>query len=73
VLAYFRVASLPETTTPGPSYTWDTAIGEIVADLDATVVGLRMELAEQKAQFAKMYHDTRMLEEKLASTTSMNR
>jgi len=72
-LAYFRVASLPETTTPGPSYSWDTAIGEIVADIDATVVGLRMELAEQRAKYNKMYNDTRLLEEKLTSTTSVNR
>ena len=73
LLAYFRVASVPEATTPGPSYTWDTAVGEIVADIDATVVGLRMELAEQKARYTKMYNDTRLLEEKLTSTTSMNR
>ncbi len=72
-LAYFRVASLPETTTPGASYSWDTAIGEIVADIDATVAGLRMELAEQKARYNRMYNDTRLLEEKLSSTTSMNR
>ena len=58
---------------PGPTYTWDTAVGEIVADIDATVVGLRMELAEQKATYTKMYNDTRLLEEKLTSTTSMNR
>jgi hypothetical protein len=72
VLAYFRVASLPGTTTPGPSYTWDTAVGEIVADIDATVVRLRMELADQKARYTKMYSDTRLLEEKLTST-SVNR
>ena len=73
LLAYFRVASVPEPTTPGPSYTWDTAVGEIVAEIDATVVGLRMELAEQRARYTKMYNDTRLLEEKLTSTTSMNR
>ena len=73
VLAYFQVASVPESTTPGPSYTWDTAVGEIVAEIDATVAGLRMELAEQKARYTKMYNDTRLLEEKLTSTTSMNR
>jgi hypothetical protein len=73
LLAYFRVASVPEATTARPSYSWDTAIGEIVADVDATVVGLRMELAEQKARYTKMYNDTRLLEEKLTSTTSMNR
>jgi len=73
LLAYFRVASVPEETTPGPSYSWDTAVGEIVADIDATVVRLRMELAEQKARYTKMYTDTRLLEEKLTSTTSMNR
>ena len=32
-----------------------------------------MELAEQKAKYTKMYNDTRLLEEKLTSTTSMNR
>jgi hypothetical protein len=32
-----------------------------------------MELAEQKARYTKMYSDTRVLEEKLSSTTSMNR
>ncbi len=73
VLAYFRVASVPETTTPGPSYTWDAAVAEIVADIDATVAGLRVELSERKARYTKMYDDTRLLEEKLASTTSMNR
>ena len=73
VLAYFRVASVPEATTPGPSYSWDTAIGEIVADIDATVAGLRMELAEQKTKYTKMYNDARLLEEKLTSTTSVNR
>jgi len=72
-LAYLRVASVPETPTPGPSYTWDTAVGEVVADIDATVVGLRAELAEQKARYTKMYDDTRVLTDKLASTTSMNR
>ena len=73
LLACFRVASVPETTTPGPTYTWETAVAEIVADIDATVVGLRVELAEQKARYTKMYDDTRLLEEKLTSTTSMNR
>ena len=72
-LAYFRVASVPEPTTPSPSYTWDTAISEIAADIDATVSGLRQELAEQKARYTKMYYDTRALEEKLRSTTSMTR
>ena len=73
LLAYVRVASVPEATTPGPSYTWDTAIGELVGDIDSTIVGLRMELAEQKARYTKMYNDTRLLEEKLTSTTSVNR
>jgi hypothetical protein len=73
VLAYFRVASVPEATAPGPSYTWDTAVEEIVADIDATVAGLRTELAEQKARYTRMYNDTRQLEEKLTSTTSVNR
>ena len=73
VLAYLRLASVPEPTTPGPMYTWESSIGEIVADIDATVVGLRMELAEQKAKYTKMYNDTRLLEQKLTSTTSMNR
>ncbi len=72
-LAYIRVASVPEPTTPGPSYTWDTAVSELVADVDSTVAGLRMELAEQKARYTEMYNDTRLLEEKLTSTTSMNR
>jgi hypothetical protein len=72
-LAYFRVASVPEPTTPGPAYTWDTAISEAVADIEATVVGVRAEIAEQKATYIKMYNDTRALEEKLNSTTSMNR
>ena len=73
VLAYFRVASLPQSTTPSPTYTWDTAISEMVADIDATVAGLRLELAEQKATYTKMYNDTRLLEEKLSSTSRMNR
>jgi hypothetical protein len=73
VLAYFRVASVPPPTTPDPTYTWDTAISEIAADIDATVVGVRREFAEQKATYTKMYDDTRMLEEKLTSTSSMNR
>ena len=67
------MASVPEPTTPGPSYTWDTAVSEFVADIDSTVAGLRLELAEQKARYTKMYDDTRLLEEKLTSTTSMNR
>ena len=71
VLAYFRVASVPPPTTPSPTYTWDTAFSEIVADIDATVVGLRTEFAEQKAMYTKMYDDTRILEEKLTSS-SMN-
>ena len=73
VLAYFRVASLPPPTTPRPTYSWDTAISETVADINATVVGLRQEFAEQKATYTKMYNDTRLLEEKLTSTTSTNR
>jgi len=73
VLAYFRVASLPPPATPSPTYSWDTAISETVADIDATVAGLRQEFAEQKATYTKMYNDTRMLEEKLTSTSSMNR
>ena len=73
VLAYFRVASVPPSTTPAPTYTWDTAISEIVADVDATVVGLRTELAEQKATYTKMYNDTRALEERLTSISSTNR
>ena len=59
VLAYFRLASVPPSTTPSPTYTWDTAISETVADIDATVVGVRQELAEQKATYTKMYNDTR--------------
>ena len=69
VLAYFRLASLPPPTTPGPTYTWDTAVGEIVADIDATVVGLRAEFDQQVATYTKMYNDTRTLEEKLTSTS----
>ncbi len=73
VLAYFRVASVPPSTTPSPTYTWDTAISETVADIDATVAGLRLEFAEQKATYTKMWNDTRLLEEKLTSSTSMHR
>jgi hypothetical protein len=72
VLAYFRVASVPDPATPRPSYSWDTAISQMVADIDASVAGLRQEFAEQKATYVKMYDDTRLLEEKLTSTTSMN-
>ena len=73
VLAYYRVASLPESQTPSPTYSWDTVVSETIADVEATVVGLRREYAEQKALYSKMYADTRELEEKLTSTTSMNR
>ena len=73
VLAYLRVASLPPSETPSPTYGWDTAISETVANIDATVAGMRQELAEQKATYTKMYNDTRVLEEKLTSTSSMNR
>ena len=73
VLAYFRLASVPPPTTPGPTYTWDTAIGETVADIEATVAGVRQEFAEQKAMYTKMYDDTRALEEKLTSVSSTNR
>jgi hypothetical protein len=73
VLAYFRLASVPPPTTPDPTYTWETAISETVADIEATVVGVRQEFAEQKAMYTKMYDDTRALEEKLTSTTTMNR
>lgn len=73
VLAYFRVASVPPPTTPSPTYTWDTAISETVADIEASVVGVRLEFARQQATYTKMWNDTRALEEKLTSTTSMNR
>ncbi len=73
VLAYFRLASVPPPTTPGPTYSWDTVIGETVADIEATVVGVRQELDQQVAMYTKMYNDTRALEERLTSTTSMNR
>ena len=73
LLAYYRVASVPESSTPGTTYTWDTVVSETVADVEATVAGVRREFVEQKALFSKMYADTRLLEEKLTSTTSMNR
>jgi hypothetical protein len=70
--AFSRVTPVREATAPEPSSTWETAVGEIVAEFDATVVGLRTELAEQKARYTKMHDDTRLLKEKLTSTTSMN-
>lgn len=70
VLSYFRLASVPPSTTPAPTYTWDTAISETVADIDASVVVFRQKLAEQKATYTKMWNDTRLLEERLTSTTS---
>jgi hypothetical protein len=73
LLAYFRVVSVPDPTTPRPSYTWDTVVNETIADVEATVAGARREFAEQKALYSRMYADTRLLEEKLTSTTSMNR
>ena len=73
VLAYLRVASLPPPTTPSPTYTWGTAVTEVVADIEATVVGLRQEFEQQKATYTKMYDDTRALQEKLTSTTGVNR
>ena len=73
LLAYYRLASVPEPATPGPTYSWDTVVGDTITDVEATVAGLRREYAEQKALYSKMYADTRLLEEKLTSTTSMNR
>jgi hypothetical protein len=73
VLAYYRVASVPEPSTPGPTYSWDTVVQETIWDVEATVAGLRREYAEQKALYSKMYADTRELEEKLNPTTSMSR
>ncbi len=73
VLAYYRVASLPEPPTTSTTYSWDTVVSDTVADVEATVAGVRREFAEQKALYSKMYADTRELEEKLTSTTSMNR
>ena len=45
VLAYFRVASLPPSETPSPTYGWDTAISETVAAAHKTEIDLRSELA----------------------------
>ena len=72
-LAYFRLASVPPATTPGPTYSWDTVIPETVADIEATVVGVRQEFDQQVATYTKMYNDIRALEERLTSTTGMNR
>jgi hypothetical protein len=73
LLAYYRLASVSEPSTPGPTYSWDTVVGETITDVEATVAGLRREYAEQKALYSKMYADTRELEKKLSPTTSMNR
>ena len=73
LLAYHRIASVPEAATPGPTYSWDTVVSDTITDVEAAVAGLRREYAEQKALYSKMYADTRELEEKLSSTTSMNR
>ena len=53
LLAYYRVASVPEPATPGSTYSWDTVVGETITDVEATVAGLRREYAEQKALYSQ--------------------
>ena len=66
-LACFRVASVPTTTTTHPSYRQDISIGDVFAEIQTSVAGMRRELLEQRATYTRMGNDTRALKERLAT------
>ena len=67
-LAVVRVASVPTApAAPGTSYTWESAVTQVTADVQATVQGIRSYVLGQQAAYSRMWRDTQRLEETLSS------
>lgn len=65
-LACYRVASVPTVTTTHPSYTQETSISDVFAEIQMTFSGMRTDVLEQRATYTRMGQDTRALRERLS-------